>query len=77
MSAIVTDQFRILNASNFIDSAIKVNSTNSYYVFVGLTNPEQVGFGRSDTWDSSPPSPTDNFDYLTHYRDTEIGRAHV
>ena len=43
MAAIVTDQFRILNASNFIDSVTGGN--DSYYVFLGLDNPAQVGFG--------------------------------
>ena len=70
MSAIVTDQFRILNASNFVDSVN--DSSNSYYVFVGLSNPSpsSVGFGRSSTWDTTPPNPTDNFDYLNHYKST-------
>jgi hypothetical protein len=44
MSAIVTDQFRILNANNFVESID--SSSNSYYVFLGLSNPTQVGFGR-------------------------------
>ena len=64
MSAVVTDQFRILNASSFVDSV--TDSTNSYYVFLGLTNPAEVGFGRTDNWDADPPSPVDNLDYLTH-----------
>ena len=34
MSAIVTDQFRILNANNFVESV--ENTNNSYYVFIGL-----------------------------------------
>ena len=70
MSAVVTDQFRILNASNFVDSVS--DSTNAYYIFLGLTNPTQVGFGRTDTWDTDPPSPVDNLDYLSHYHDTSI-----
>jgi hypothetical protein len=68
MSALVTDQFRILNATNFIDSID--NSSNSYYVFVGLANPTAAGFGRTDTWDTNTPNPTDNFDYLNHYEST-------
>ena len=36
MAAIVTDQFRILNANNFVETVD--NSANSYYVVVGLTN---------------------------------------
>jgi len=73
MAAVVTDQFRILNASNFIDSVLDDN--NSYYVFLGLPNSSAVGFGRTSDWSSAtsgPPSPTDNFQYLTHYRDTGI-----
>ena len=73
MAAVVTDQFRILNASNFIDSVLDDN--NSYYVFLGLPNSSAVGFGRTSDWSTStsgPPSPTDNFQYLTHYRDTGI-----
>jgi len=70
MSALVTEQFRILNASNFVDSVN--DSSNSYYVFVGLVNPSpsSVGFGRSSTWDTTPPNPTDNIDYLNHYEST-------
>jgi hypothetical protein len=72
MSAIVTDQFRILNANNFVESV--VNPANSYYVFASLPNPEpsSVGFGRSTNWDSYVPDPTDNIQYLSHYRDTSI-----
>jgi len=64
MSAIVTDQFRILNASNFVDSFD--NSSNSYYVTVGLPNPAKVGFGRTSTWNQNPPAPIDNFSNLNH-----------
>ena len=46
MAAIVTDQFRILNAENFVDSV--TDSSNSYYVFVGLSNPKaNEGYGQS------------------------------
>ena len=70
MSAIVTDQFRILNASNFVDSV--ENSDNSYYVFVGLPNPSIVGFGRTTDWDTDTPDPTDSIDYVNHYGDTIV-----
>jgi hypothetical protein len=70
MSAIVTDQFRILNANNFIDSVQDTN--NSYYVFLSLPNPSAVGFGRSETWDTNVPNPIDNINYLNHVRDTII-----
>ena len=55
MTAIITDQIRILNAKNF--TAGVTTSVNSYYAFVGLPNPTSI---QSD-WDDDPPSPTDNF----------------
>ena len=69
MSAVVTDQFRISNAGNFVDSVTDTN--NNYYVFLGLSNPvilapdgspseTLVGFGRTSTWNASPPNPIDN-----------------
>ena len=70
MAAIVTDQFRILNASNFVDSVSDTN--NSYYVFLSLPNPSIVGYGRSTSWDTNTPAPVDNLDYLTHVKDTMI-----
>jgi len=70
MAAIVTDQFRILNASNFVDSVQDTN--NSYYVFLSLPNPTAVGFGRSTSWDSNVPNPQDNINYLNHVKDTII-----
>lgn len=77
MAAIVTDQFRILNASNFIDSV--ENPSNSYYIFLGLPNPSTkpesasiVGFGRTTDWNQSPPNPVDNTQYRSHYIDTSL-----
>ena len=61
MAAIVTDQFRILNAGNFVDSV--TDTSNSYFVFVGLSNPKASGYGKDSSWDTSTPSPVDNFDY--------------
>ena len=67
MAAIVTDQFRILNAGNFVDSV--TDTSNSYYVFVGLSNPKKTGYGTTDTWDTATPNPTDNFDYQSFVGD--------
>ena len=76
MAAIVTDQFRINNASNFLGD---INDTsNSYYVFVGLSNPGiSNAFGRASSdanWnaDGTRPNPTDNINYLNHSKDTMI-----
>ena len=76
MSAFVTDQFRILNAGSFVESI----SNNSYYAFLGLSNPtgptNDVGdpaFGRDPNWNTSTTNnPVDNFEYLSHYRDTSL-----
>jgi hypothetical protein len=70
MSAIVTDQFRILNTDNFIESA--ESDSNSYYIFLSLPNPTQVGFGRSTSWNTNVPNPTDNFSYQSHVGDTML-----
>ena len=56
MSAIITDQIRILNAKNFV--AGFNTTTNSYYSFVGLPNPTAI----DSDWDTTPPAPVDNFD---------------
>ena len=68
MSAIVTDQFRILNANNFIESV--ESDSNSYYVFIGLPNPSLVGYGRSENWNITTPDPIDNFSSNAHSGDT-------
>jgi len=67
MAAIVTDQFRLSNADNFVNSV--ENPTNSYYVFTSLANPTAVGFGRTSNWNSSTPSPIDDIDYINDYHD--------
>ena len=66
MSAIITDQLRILNAKEFVASV--ASTSNSYYAFVGLPNATEV----SSTWDTDPPDPRDNFDEENNYWDTMI-----
>ena len=66
MSAIITDQLRILNAKNFVSAA--TSSENSYYSFVALPNATDF----SPTWDVTPPAPIDNFDQENDYWDTMI-----
>jgi len=71
MAAFVTDQFRILNANSFVESI----NDNSYYAFLGLSNPTtpNPGFGRTSDWNTSiNNNPIDNFQYLSHYRDTSL-----
>ena len=77
MPAIVTDQFRILNANNFVESV--ESDQNSYYVFIGLPNPTgtpetsvRVGYGRSSDWNATQktPKPIDSFSNIAHIGDT-------
>ena len=73
MAAIITDQFRIINANNFMADVVSGN--NSYYAFLGLANPTVTGYGRTDTWNSTtvqPPSPTDSINYNNHVYDTML-----
>ena len=71
MSAIITDQIRILNAKNFVAGVS--TSTNSYYAFVGLPNPTSI---QSD-WDSNPPAPIDSFDRMNDYHDSIVAVKRV
>jgi hypothetical protein len=66
MSAIITDQIRILNAKNFVAGVSSPD--NSYYSFVGLPNSTDI---QSD-WDTNPPAPRDSFDEENNYWDTMI-----
>ena len=75
MPAVVTDQFRILNASNFVDTVTGVGGTDpssSFYVSVSLPNPTVVGFGRTSTWDTATPNPVDNINNVNHIGDTTL-----
>jgi hypothetical protein len=65
MTAIVTDKLRLNNCSNFI----KDIETSNYYIFVGYPNVSSFDPG----WDSNPPSPIDNVQYINSYRDTILG----
>ena len=66
MSAIITDQLRVLNAENF--SASIKSSANSYYSFINLPNASDV---QSD-WDTNTPDPKDSFREEDRYWDTML-----
>jgi len=66
MAAIITDQIRILNAKNFVNEVS--NTSNSYYSFIGLPNSSDY----QTNWNTSPPSPKDNFDQENSYWDSMI-----
>ena len=71
MSAIITDQLRIKNAKNFISEVTSDN--NSYYLFIGLPNSDEV----SSTWNSNPPSPKDSFDDENNIWDTIVALKRI
>ena len=66
MSAIITDQFRILSAKNFVTSV--ASTANAYYSFIGLPNATDV----SATWNTTPPAPKDSFSEENDTWDTVI-----
>ena len=64
MSAIITNQFRIQKARDFV--AEVESATNSYYTYIGLPNPTDI----NTNWESGPPAPKDCFDEENKYWDT-------
>ena len=71
MPAVITDQIRVLNATNFV-SGISTTD-NSYYVFIGLPNATSV----ASDWNSNTPSPIDNFDEHDNIYDTLISAKKI
>ena len=71
MPAIITDQIRVLNASNFVGGIS--TTSNSYYVFIGLPNATEV---NSD-WNTNTPAPIDNFDDHDDIYDTLISAKKI
>lgn len=71
MSAIITDQLRILNAKSFV--SLTENNENVFYAFVGLPNPTDY----SSTWDISPPAPKDSFEQEFDYWDTMVALKRI
>ena len=75
MPAVVTDQFRILNASNFVKSVTGIGGadpTDSYYITLGLPNAQAAGFGRKSNFDDETPAPIDNINTNNHIGDTTL-----
>ena len=76
MPAIITDQYRILNAETFIDSFVGIGTTgnNNYYSFLGHPNPKNINvpnYGNSN-WGSPVPNPVDAFDQENYYYDSML-----
>ena len=71
MSAIITDQLRILNAKSFV--SVAKSTENSFYAFVGLPNATDY----DSDWDTTPPAPKDSFNQENDYWDTMIALKRI
>jgi len=71
MSAIITDQLRILNSQNFVTGI--ASTTNSYYVWIGLPNATEF----DTSWDTASPAPKDSFNEENDYWDTMIALKRI
>ena len=75
MPAIITDQFRILNAETFVQSFTGIGTTtNYYYTFLAHPNPTNTtieNYGIS-AWNSNPPEPKDSFQQENLYFDSML-----
>jgi hypothetical protein len=65
MSAITTDNLRLVNCNNFIKDIDESN----YYIFIGLPNYTEY---FSD-WNTNVPDPIDSFQYYDSYKNTILG----
>ena len=77
MPAIISDQFRILNAENFTKSIVGIGQTlNRYYTFIGQPNSTDQRAGGSLSWGTGP-SPVDGFKEENDIKDTIIAMKQV
>ena len=76
MPAIITDQYRILNAETFIDSFVGIGTTgnNNYYTFLAHPNPKNIevkNYGFAN-WGNPVPNPVDSFSQENFYYDSML-----
>ena len=70
MPAIITDQFRILNAETFAKSVTGIGTTsNFYYTFLAHPNPENDDIEEYGVngWPNNVPDPRDSFEQENVY----------
>ena len=63
MPAIISDQFRILNAETFVQSFTGIGTTANYYTFLGHPNPGNVTIPNYG-YDDWRQEPLDSFDQV-------------
>ena len=76
MPAIITDQFRILNAETFVKSFVGIGTTgnNNFYTFLAHPDPQFTGVANYGTinWNTTPPDPRDSFQQESVYWDSML-----
>jgi hypothetical protein len=77
MSAIISDQFRIMNAETFTKSLVGVGNTfNTYYTFIGQPNALNSQANGSTSWGEGLP-PLDGFREENEIKETIISMKKV
>ena len=77
MPAIITDQFRVMNAETFVQSLVSVgNTSNNYYTFIGQPNSLNEQAGGSSIWGDGL-SPLDGFEEENRVKETIIAMKKV
>jgi hypothetical protein len=74
MAAIISDQFRIMNAETFIKSFVSVGTT--YYTFIGQPNALNSQANGSESWGDGLP-PLDGFKEENEIKETIISMKNV
>ena len=75
MAAIITEKFRLHNASQFVES-FSETAANVYYLFLGKSSP--FSSATSGGSDSSPPTPPDAVGQTEYYSwDSMLGAKKI
>lgn len=77
MPAIITEQFRVMNAETFVKSLVSVgNTANNYYTFIGQPNSLNPQAGGSAIWGDGL-TPLDGFDEENQVKETIIAMKKI
>ena len=77
MTAIISDQFRIMNAETFVKSLVGVgNTSNTYYTFIGQPNALNSQANGASSWGDGLP-PLDGFKEENEIKETIISMKKV
>jgi hypothetical protein len=77
MPAIISDQFRVMNAETFVKSLVGVgDTTNTYYTFIGQPNALNSQANGSASWGDGLP-PLDGFKEENEIKETIISMKKV